>query len=859
MRLGHIALLLSVPAYLAGVAPLSAQSNTGTLNGTLTDSTGASIPDATVTIQNIVSGLKRTVTADTAGHYTFTNLPFNRYHVEASAAGFSNATGDAEIRNANATQLNLRLTVGSASQEITVESDDVLNTSAQQSTTIDRDLFTRLPLVSTSSPLSSLVTLSTPGIASDSNGLFHPLGEHADTTFAIDGQPISDQQSRVFGNQPSPNIIQSVNVINGIAPAEYGDKTSLVVETTTRSGLGLTRPTGTVGVSYGTFGTVAPSAALGFGGKKIGDFFSIDGFRSGRYLDSPEYQPLHDAGNNINIFNRSDYHPSEADALQLNLTFSRSSFQQPNQYDQAGQDQRGKIISFNISPSWTHTINNHSLISFAPYIRQDNFHYYPSNDILDDTPVTLSQSRRLQNVGFRTDYTWNKGIHTVKAGATIYHTFLTEGFGLGVTDPTFNAPCVDEDGDPVTDSSITNPSQCGINNDYTANEGYAAGLAPYDLSRGGSLYRFHGHTDVKQEAVYLEDNILWHNWNLQAGLRVDNYNGISRRSKVEPRVGLSYHLHPTGTVFRLGWGQFFLTPYNENLIVSSSTGLGGLQSTAGEPLTDVALKPASRNQYNAGFEQSFGRFVVVNGEYFWKYTDRDFDFDVVLNTPLAFPIQWAKSKIDGFGIKISMPTYHGISAYSALGHTRSRFFGPEVGGVISNDPSINSSSVFRIDHDQAFQQSTNVQYQWKQGPYLGLTWRYESGMVAGAATDAETVLGLTPDQQQQMQLTCGNVRATIANPIHECADSQLSSPLVRIPAPGTEDDDKNPPRIAPRTMFDAQAGWDNILHKNHLKTNLSITATNFTNKTALYNFLSTFSGTHFVSPRTVTGQVSFNF
>ncbi|SDF35731.1 TonB-dependent receptor [Terriglobus roseus] len=860
MRMGRFALMLSLPvAAIAAGIPAVAQSTAGTVTGIVTDASGAAIPNATVLIANPVSGLNRTATSDTTGRYTFTNLPFNRYHIEVSATGFSSTTSDVQVRTGNATQLDLQLKVGAASQEITVESDDVLNTSAQQSTTIDRDLFTKLPLVSTSSPLSSLVTLSTPGIASDSNGLFHPLGEHADTTFAIDGQPISDQQSRVFGNQPSPNIIQSVNVINGIAPAEYGDKTSLVVETTTRSGLGLAKPTGTVGLSYGTFGSVTPSLAVGFGGKTVGDFLSIDGYRSGRYLDSPEYRPIHDVGNSINIFNRSDYHPTDADALQLNLSFSRSWFQQPNQYDQPNQDQRAKIISFNIAPSWTHTISPNSLITVSPYLRQDNFHYYPSNDVFNDTPVTLSQSRRLQNAGLRADYTLNKGIHTLKAGATLYHTFLTEGFGLGVTDATFNAPCVDADGNPVTDPSITSPTQCGVGNDYTANDSYAPGLAPYDLTRGGSIYRFHGHTDIKQEAVYFSDNIMWHDWNVQLGVRGDNYNGLSSRSKVEPRINVAYHVHPSGTVLRLGWGQFFLTPYNENLIVSSTTGVGGLQSTAGDQLKDVALKPASRNQYTAGFEQSFGRYLVVNGEYFWKYTDRDFDFDVVLNSPLAFPIQWQKSKIDGFGIKVTMPAYHGVSAYSVLGHTRSRFFGPEVGGVLSNDPTINTSSVFRIDHDQAFQQSTNLQYQYKHGPYFGLTWRYESGLVAGSVTDPETALGFTPDQQQQIQLTCGNVRATLANPITSCSPGQLYSPLVKIPAPGTENDDKNPPRIAPRTLFDGQLGWDNVLHKDRLKTNLSITATNLTNKTALYNFLSTFSGTHYVSPRTVTGQVSFNF
>ena len=260
---------------------------------------------------------------------------------------------------------------------------------------------------------------------------------------------------------------------------------------------------------------------------------------------------------------------------------------------------------------------------------------------------------------------------------------------------------------------------------------------------------------------------------------------------------------------------------------------------------------------------------MVNGEYFWKYTDRDYDFDIVLNTPLAFPIQWKKSKIDGFGIKLTVPETHGISAYSVLGHTRSRFFSPEVGGILFNNPSTGDQGVFRIDHDQAFQESTHAQYQpFKRGPWYGITYRYESGLVAGNApfaTASDIAQGytdltyLTADQQAQAKITCGGVVATLNAPLTRCGIGQLSSPLLSIPKPGTENDDKNPPRIAPRTLFDMGAGWDNVLHKDRLKTNVSLAAVNVTNKYALYNFLSTFSGTHFVSPRTVSAQVTFNF
>ncbi len=841
-----------------------AQGTSGNISGTVTDSTGAVIANAAVNVLSPISGHTQTTQTDASGQYHFNNLPFNRYHVSVAVKGFRSAAQDAIIRSAAITTVDFRLAVGDSEQTVTVEAEaeDMVSADPTSASAVDRNLFARLPSESTNAPLSSLVTLSTPGIASDSNGLFHPMGEHADTSYSIDGQPVSDQQSRVFGNQLSVNAIQSINVINGIAPPEYGDKASLVVQTTTRSGLGLPHPTGSLSLGYGSFGTGIGSAALGFGTKRYGNFATFDAVDSGRYLDTPEYRPIHAHGNNENFFDRIDFHPNPADSFQLNLGLSRSWFQNPNQYDQqdAGQDQRGKILSYNVSPSWTHIISANSLISVNPYLRQDNFHYYPSKDAFSDTPATLAQSRRLQNLGLKVDYSYSHGINTFKAGAMFYHTFLHEGFSLGITDPTFNAPCLNADGSPDTNPNANDPNNCPETD--TQNPNYSAGTGPFDLTRGGSLYNFNGRTDIKQEAIYLQDNIVWKNWSFLVGGRFDNYNGISHRSMAQPRLGGTYNVKKTNTVLRLGYGKLFLTPYNENLIVSSSTGVGGLE---GAGFGAVPLKPASRSQYDAGFEQGFGKHLVVNGEYFWKYTDRDYDFDIVLNTPLAFPIQWKKSKIDGFGVKVTVPQTHGISAYAVLGHTRSRFFGPEVGGILFNNPNTSGSAPFRIDHDQAFQQSTHLQYQPKpKGPWYGITWRYESGLVAGNAPiddgqNPTDLTYLTADQQSQILLRCGGVQATRNAPLTSCPTGQLSSSLLTLPKPGTENDDRNPPRVAPRTMFDMAAGWDNILQRDHLKTNLSVTAINVTNKYALYNFLSTFSGTHFVSPRTVSAQVTFNF
>jgi hypothetical protein len=104
------------------------------------------------------------------------------------------------------------------------------------------------------------------------------------------------------------------------------------------------------------------------------------------------------------------------------------------------------------------------------------------------------------------------------------------------------------------------------------------------------------------------------------------------------------------------------------------------------------------------------------------------------------------------------------------------------------------------------------------------------------------------------------VKATPGNPLPTpCLATQLTSSLLSIPAPGTENDDRNPSRVKPRSLFDASIGDDNLLGGEKYTWSLRLTGVNLANKTALYNFLSTFSGTHYVTPRALTAEVGFHF
>ena len=166
-------------------------------------------------------------------------------------------------------------------------------------------------------------------------------------------------------------------------------------------------------------------------------------------------------------------------------------------------------------------------------------------------------------------------------------------------------------------------------------------------------------------------------------------------------------------------------------------------------------------------QQAIGKFLLVDANYFWKYTNTAYDFDVLFNTPVTFPIAWRKSKLDGVARASPPPTLKGFQAYMTLGHTRARFFGPETGGLIFNSPV--EYSVFRIDHDQALEQTTNLRYQRKKDrPWIDFTWRYDSGMVAGNVPDLASALALTGAQQAAIGFYCGSQMASMNNPITSC-------------------------------------------------------------------------------------------
>jgi hypothetical protein len=253
---------------------------------------------------------------------------------------------------------------------------------------------------------------------------------------------------------------------------------------------------------------------------------------------------------------------------------------------------------------------------------------------------------------------------------------------------------------------------------------------------------------------------------------------------------------------------------------------------------------------------------------------------VLGNTPITFPIGWHAENIE-------ISKYHGFSAYFVTSSVAARFFPPQVAGV---GATVGATGLpFRIDHDEKFNQTSHIQYEipgakFRSGIWGGFNWRFDSGLTAGAVPcynpftnkpnsacgtpdrHTSTILNGQPavdltsldaDEHFQAGLTCnGYTPSPTGTPIGICPASEYTSKLVDISALNKGDADHDPPRIQHRSLFDVTIGKDNIFHAEHYKVNLNLTAINFANNCAMYNFPSTFSGTHYVTPRVLTAKIT---
>ena len=190
----------------------------------------------------------------------------------------------------------------------------------------------------------------------------------------------------------------------------------------------------------------------GFGSAEFGNFTVLNADRSGRFLDSPEFYPMHDIGNNETFFDRLDFQPNGKDSLHLDLFAARNWFQIPNTYDQPGRTRQQKVDSFNIAPGYQHTYRGQYAADRESLGAARLLELLPQPQPFPGSAGDASsQDRHLLNYGVRADLSSVIGRHNIKIGTELKQTRLLEDFALGITDFTFNPVCFDGAGETPQD------------------------------------------------------------------------------------------------------------------------------------------------------------------------------------------------------------------------------------------------------------------------------------------------------------------------------------------------------------------------------------------------------------------------
>src|ERR1051325_2585821 len=147
-RMFQVTTLLAFVVFLLDL-PAAAQFDTGTVSGSITDSSGAVVPNATVTVTNVQTGFTKTLQSDGGGNYTASALPFGDYIVTASASNFAEAKSQQFVLNVGATvHVNLTMNVAAAAQtiEVTGTTTTVDNASSPAGTTLNAAQISNLPV-----------------------------------------------------------------------------------------------------------------------------------------------------------------------------------------------------------------------------------------------------------------------------------------------------------------------------------------------------------------------------------------------------------------------------------------------------------------------------------------------------------------------------------------------------------------------------------------------------------------------------------------------------------------------------------------------------------------------------------------
>ena len=650
------------------------------VDGTVRDATGAPVAGAAVHLQRENAGDVQSSASATDGAFHFNAVEAGPYTLKVEAASFY----PAEHRFVLRARQPLSLTIDLQKKETVQQQVEVRSTYQ----TIDPEktgssyTFTHNDLESLPAPLSDntndLVNNLMPG-ASDSHDNFLAVrGTEFSLHEFVNGVSFLDNTQPQFSPGVSPQIFETVDLMTGGFPAEYGNRFGGVLDITTRSGASVNGH-GDVNFRGATLDNYDLNADYGGQAGKFGYYFFVDGFTSGRYLDPPEPKELYDFGRGARATAQFDYRAGTNDTFKLLLMGGGANFQQPNitEDQEAGRDAQRHLRQQTAILSWYHTFSPETLLSTSLYERVGSDRVLPTTD--PDTPLS-SASRAPLTLGIKSDlsHVWRN--HVIKAGVDLVRLRELESFSF------------DSRGDPDTFPN------------------FSGGL------HGG------------QASLYLQDHFspvrnLW----VDLGARYDYFDLVTSAVQVSPRVGLAYHFPRTKSVLHAAYNRYFSPPPIEYSLLASFIG-----NNAVDPDQRVGNVRAYRQHYyEVGWSQELHPRISLELNAY-LHTGRDsFENHEISISRIFVPINFHAARSEGGELVLNMKQLEhlGITGRFQYALSRTYFYGPITGGFAGDEPLEPGERIIPA-FDQTHTGTAQIFYhnRWR-GFWGGTAMRYGSGTI----------------------------------------------------------------------------------------------------------------------------------
>ncbi|WP_430391514.1 TonB-dependent receptor [Dyella sp. 20L07] len=567
---------------------------------------------------------------------------------------------------------------------------------------IDQKAIQAMPL-GESTPLNQVI-LQAPGVVQDSYGGLHVRGDHANLQYRINGVMLPESISG-FGQALDTRTIQSVTLLDGALPAQYGERTAAVVDITTKSGSALGNG-GSVGITGGSFGTINPNASLWGSNDRWSWFLTANYLENDVGIENPtsSRKPIHDRTNQVKAFGDISYLINNDTRISFMFGASNNRFQIPNNPNQEPQFGYLDTVNFNSANLNEHQNEQTRFGVLALQGKLGNTAYqvslgqrysglqYIPDDIGDlmfnGVAGAINQSDRASTLQADFSMPWG-GSHTLRYG-------LYGNFDQATTN---------------TNSLVfpTNP------------DGSQASTVPFNIFTGDKI-------TARTWAAYVQDE--WNineNWTLNYGLRGDQYEAFRTESQLSPRVGVVWQATDSTTV-HAGYSRYFTPPATELISSKDIDAFAGTTNAVQNYGNNTPLAERS-NYYDLGISQNIGSAWTVGLDAYYRDVSRLQDEGQFGTALIYSTFNYKYGRIRGLEFSLNydsgpVTAYFNMAYSRAMGKdviTSQYNFSPDELAYIADN-------YIHLDHDQKLTSSGGISYAFSDGTKVGANYLFGSGL-----------------------------------------------------------------------------------------------------------------------------------